>query len=135
LGVFGAGKAVTGETGQAVAAASGAFAGSIIPGVGSAGGALIGQRTMQGFNSVMKLGGLGSRPTRNDPNNPVSKFLQKISGSSISKSLRRDSRDPDSISPNEKKKRELVGDYAKKLQGIKNKKPVDGFSSKGTRTV
>jgi hypothetical protein len=135
LGVFGVGKALTGESSQAVAAATGAFAGSIIPGVGSAGGALVGQKTMQGFNSVMKLGGLGSKPNRNNPNNPVSKFLQKVSGGSISNSLKRDARDPDSISLNEKKKRELVGDYAKKLQGIKNKKPGDVYGSKGKRNV
>src|SRR5665213_1557602 len=96
LGVFGVGKTLTGESSQAMAAASGAFAGSIIPGVGSAGGALVGQRTMQGFNSVMKLGGLGGKPTRNGPNNPVSKFLQKVSGGSISKSLNRDAGTPSS---------------------------------------
>ena len=90
---------------------------------------------MQGFNSVMKLGGLGSKPNRNNPNNPISKFLQKVSGGSISKSLKRDSRDPESMSLNEKKKRELVGDYAKKLQGIKNKKPGDAYGFKGKRNV
>jgi hypothetical protein len=142
LGVFGVGKALTGESSQAMAAATGAFAGSIIPGVGSAGGALVGQRTMQGFNSVMKLGGLGGKPTKNGTNNPVSKFLQKVSGGSISKSLNRDARDPNSISSDEKKKRELVGEYAKKLQGTKNKKSGSGstgsnggYGSKGTRNV
>jgi len=139
LGVFGVGKGMTGETGQAMAAAGGAFAGSIIPGVGTATGALMGQKTMQGFNTVMKLGGLGGKPTTKNPDNPIPSFLQKISGGSISKSLKRDARDPDAISPNEKTKRELVGNYAKKLQGIKNKKPSGGptgssggYGSKGT---
>jgi hypothetical protein len=116
LGVFGAGKAMTGETGQAVFAAGGAFAGSIIPGIGSASGALMGQKTMQGFNSVMKLGGLGAMPSRNDPNNPVSNFLKKYSGGSISKSLEKDFKNNPNFSQEEMEKHRIVGAYAKRLQ-------------------
>ena len=132
LGVFGVGKGITGETGQAVTAATGAAFGSIIPGVGTASGAMAGQKTMQGFNAVAKLGAMGGKPKYSNPDNPVSNFLKKLSGNSISKSLKRDSND--SLSPDESKKRQLVGDYAKKLQGTKDRYRPGQGKNKG-RTV
>src|SRR5208282_3729577 len=91
LGTFGAMKTMTGETSQGVAAATGAAIGSVIPGVGSAGGALAGQRTMQGLNAFAKLGGMGGKPKHQDPDNPVSNVLKMLSGKVIAGSLKRDS--------------------------------------------
>ncbi len=121
LGFFGAAKGATGETSQAIASATGAAIGSIIPGVGTASGALAGQKTMKGLNAVAELGAIGGRPKHENPNNPVSSFLKKMSGGSISKSLKRDSQNSELFTPDERKKRQLVGDYAKKLQGIRDK--------------
>jgi hypothetical protein len=136
LGTFGAMKTMTGETSQGVAAATGAAVGSIIPGVGSAGGALAGQRTMQGLNAFAKLGGMGGKPKHHDPDNPVSNALKLLSGNVIAGSLKRDSRPNESLSVDEMKKRQLVGEYAKKLQGLKPyQKPGSGSQSthgKGT---
>jgi hypothetical protein len=127
LGTFGAMKTMTGETSQGMAAATGAAIGSIIPGVGTASGALAGQRTVQGLNAVARLGGIGGKPKRSDPDNPVPNFLKKLSGNVIAGSLKRDSQSNESLSLDERKKRQLVGDYAKKLQGNKPyKKPWRG---------
>ena len=130
LGTFGAMKTATGETSQGMAAATGAFAGSIIPGVGTAGGALAGQRTMKGFNALAKLGGMGGKPKYGkETDNPVSKALKKFSGNVISKGLAKEDQQGKTYSPDESKKRQLVGEYAKKLQGKKPIKPDQG--SKG----
>jgi hypothetical protein len=116
LGFFGGMKSATGETGQAAMAAAGAAVGSFIPGVGTAGGALAGQRAMQGLNTMARLGGMGGKPRHEDPDNPVSSFLKKASGNVIAGSLKRDPQNTEALSPDERKKRQLVGDYAKRLQ-------------------
>jgi hypothetical protein len=134
LGTFGAMKTLTGETSQAMAVATGAAVGSVIPGVGTASGALAGQRTVQGFNALAKLGGLGGRPKTEDQDNPISNYLRKVSGNVITGSLKRDSQNAGNYSTNEKEKRKLVSDYAKKLQQGKDyKRPGQG--SQGKRTV
>ena len=133
LGTFGAMKKMTGETSQAMATASGAAIGSMIPGVGTASGALAAQRTMKGLNVMAKLGGIGGRPKPEGQDNPVSNFLKKFSGDSIAGSLKRDSQNEGSLSTNEREKRKLVSDYAKKLQQGKDyKKPGQGQQEKGT---
>ena len=136
VGTFGLGKSMTGETGQAMGAATGAALGSFIPGVGTASGALAGQKTMKGLNALARLGGIGGKPKFSDPNNPVSNFLKKASGNVIAGSLKRDAVEAGSLSPNEAKKRALVSDYAKKLQGGKErysqKKGGRGDKGKGT---
>lgn len=135
-GTFGVGKSMTGETGQAMATATGAALGSFIPGVGTASGALAGQRTMKGLNALARLGGIGGKPKFHDKDNPVSNFLKKASGNVIAGSLKRDAVEAESLSPNEAKKRALVSDYAKKLQGGKErysqKKGSRGDKGKGT---
>ncbi len=137
LGTFGAMKTMTGETSQAMAAATGAAVGSIIPGIGTAGGALAGQKSMQGLNTIAKLGGLGGKPKREDSDNPVSGFLKKFSGNVIAGSLKRDAQGTGTFSTNENEKRKLVGDYAKKLQqGKEYKRPWKGPQGpQGKRTV
>jgi hypothetical protein len=134
LGFFGVGKGMTGETGQAMAAATFGAVGSIIPGVGTATGALAGQKTMKGLNTIAKLGGMGGKPKYSDPNNPVSGFLKKFSGGVIAGSLKRDAQNNESLSPDERKKRQLVSDYAKKLQGKKDSYRPGPGNNKG-RTV
>jgi hypothetical protein len=134
LSTFGGMKKLTGETSQGIAAAAGAAMGSVIPWVGTASGALAGQRTMQGFNTIAKLGALGGKPKRSDPDNPVSDFLKKLSGNVIAGSLKRDSQNAGNFTTNEMEKRKLVSDYAKKLQQRKDyKKPWHG--PQGKRTV
>ena len=133
LGTFGAMKKMTGETSQAMATASGAAIGSMIPGVGTASGALAAQRTMKGLNVMAKLGGIGGKPKPEGQDNPVSNFLKKFSGNSIAGSLKRDSQNEGSLSTNEREKRKLVSEYAKKLQQGKDyKKPGQGQQEKGT---
>ena len=63
-----------------MATAAGAAVGSIIPGVGTASGALAAQRTMKGLNAMARLGGIGGKPKPEDPDNPISNFLKKLSG-------------------------------------------------------
>ncbi|HEY5039298.1 MAG TPA: hypothetical protein VIJ93_09530, partial [bacterium] len=134
LGVFGVGKGLTGETGQAMAAATGAAVGSIIPGVGTASGALTGQRTMKGLNAVAKLGAIGGKPKYSSPDNPVSSFLKKVSGNSISKGLERDAKNSENFTQSQRDKHKLVSDYAKKLQGKKDRYRPGQGNNKG-RTV
>jgi hypothetical protein len=132
LGSFGVMKKMTGETSQAMAAASGAAIGSIIPGIGTASGALAGQRTMQGFNTIAKIGGMGGKPKHEDPNNPISKALQKFSGGVISKNLKKDSKNFANFTPGEKEKHKLVSNYAKKLQrGKESYRPKPRNQGKG----
>ncbi len=121
LGASGLAQGMTGETSQAMAAAGGAMAGSVIPVVGSASGALAARNTMKGFNVVAKLSGIGGKKYGRDKqgNNPIAGFLKKHSGHAISKGLQRDN--TGSFSESEAKKRKIVGDYANKLRGIKNK--------------
>ncbi len=136
LGTFGMMNKMTGETGQAVGAATGAAVASIIPGVGTASGALAGQKAMKGLNTVAKLGGMGGKPKFSDPNNPISSFLKKFSGDSISGSLKKDSKNFNNFTPEEKEKHKLVSDYAKKLQkgkeGYKPRSGNQGSQGKGT---
>ncbi len=137
LGTFGVMKNLTGETGQAMGAAAGAAVASVIPGVGTAGGALAGQKTMKGLNAVAKLGGIGGKPKYSNPDNPVSSFLKKMSGASIAGSLKSDSKNFENLSTNEKEKHKLVSNYAQKLQkGKESYKPKSGNQgSQGKRTV
>ena len=126
---------MTGETGQAVGTAIGAGVASIIPGVGTASGALAGQKFVKGMNAIAKVGSLGgkNRPS-GDPDNPISTALRKFSGNVISKSLKKDSQNVGNFTPSEKEKHKLVGDYAKKLQGNKDRYRPGHGNSKG-RTV
>jgi hypothetical protein len=137
LGTFGVMKNMTGETGQAMGAAAGAAVASVIPGVGTAGGALAGQKTMKGLNAVAKLGGMGGKPKYSNPDNPVSSFLKKMSGASIAGSLKGDGKNFDNLTSNEKEKHKLVSNYAQKLQkGKESYKPKSGNQgSQGKRTV
>ncbi len=117
LGVFGGMKNVTGETGQAVASATGAAVGSIIPGVGTASGALAGQKAMKGINTIARIGAVGGRPSqKGGSDNPIAEFMRKTSGNVIAGRLKGESKNLDSMSPNEKKKHELVSNYAKRLK-------------------
>jgi hypothetical protein len=136
LGTFGALQGATGETSQGLAAATGAAFGSIIPGVGTASGALAGQKTMKGFNSLAKLGSMGGRgKNEEESDNPVSKALKKFSGNVISKNLSKEDQQNKSYSVDERKKRQLVSEYAKKLQG-KKPNPNSGYQGpKGKRSV
>ena len=85
---------------------------------------------MKGFNALAKLGGMGGKPKYGkETENPVSKALKKFSGNVISKGLAREDQQGKTYSPDESKKRQLVGEYAKKLQGKKPIKPDQG--SKG----
>ena len=49
--------------------------------------------------------------------NPIAESLRKFSGNVIEGRLKKEGKDPESMSPNEKKKHELVSNYAKKLKG------------------
>ena len=136
LGTFGALQGATGETSQGMAAATGAAVGSIIPGVGTASGALAGQKTMKGFNALAKLGSMGGRgKNEEESKNPISKAIQNFSGNVISKNLKKEDQQGKTYTSNEIKKRQLVSEYAKKLQGKKlNAKPGDQ-GPKGNRNV
>ena len=137
LGTFGMMKNMTGETGQAVGAAAGAAVASVIPGVGTASGALAGQKAIKGLNVAAKLGGMGGKPKFSDPDNPVSSFLKKFSGNSIAGNLKKDSKNYENFTPDEKEKHKLVSNYAQKLQkGKESYKPKSGNQgSQGKRTV
>lgn len=115
LKTFGAGKALTGETAQAVATATGSMVGSVIPGLGTAGGALWGQRVTKGLNAVMQVGSLGGKPDQ-PSDNPLSNTLKRFSGNVISGNLAKDTRKNLEVSEKEAKKRQLIGGYAKRLQ-------------------
>ena len=118
LGAFGGMKNVTGETTQGLAAAGGAVLGSVIPGVGTASGALAGKRLVKGMNAIARIGGVGGKPgQKGGSDNPIAEFLRKTSGNVIEGGLKKEGRDPESMSKNEKKKHELVSNYAKKLKG------------------
>ena len=118
LGVFGSMKNLTGETGQGLAAAGGAAVGSLIPGVGTASGALTGQRIMKGLNAVARVGSMGGKPSqKGGSDNPIAEFLRKTSGGIIEGRLKGEGKKMESMSPNERKKHELVSNYAKRLKG------------------
>lgn len=119
LGFFGAAKSVTGETGQAAVAAAGAAVGSIIPGVGTAGGALAGQKMMKGLNAIAKVGGIGGKPKQGDSDNPISNFIKKTAGNVISRNLDKEWKKNLDVSPLEVEKRRALGAYAKRLQRSK----------------
>ncbi len=119
LGVFGGMQKMTGETGQAVATATGAAVGSVIPGLGTASGALAAQKFTKGLNAVAQIGSLGGKPRPSgNPDNPVSNFLKSKSGNVISHHLGKDSKNIDLSNP-EMEKRQYLGAYAKKLQRSK----------------
>jgi hypothetical protein len=134
LGAFGGMKKLTGETSQAMAAATGATVGSVIPAVGTASGALTGQRFMKGMNAIAKVGSLGGRNRPSgDPDNPISNALRKFSGDVISRGLKKDSQNAENFTPSEREKHKLVSDYAKKLQrGKEGYRPKPGNQGKGT---
>ncbi len=118
LGAFGAAKNLTGETTQGVVAAGGAAVGSMIPGVGTASGALAGQRLVKGMNAIARVGAVGGKPSlKGGSDNPIAESLRKFSGGVIEGGLKKEAKDPKTMSPSEKKKHDLVSNYAKKLKG------------------
>lgn len=118
LKTFGGVKQATGETTQGFAAATGAAVGSVIPGVGTASGALAGQRLVKGMNAIARIGAVGGKSgQKGGSDNPIAESLRKFSGNVIEGRLKKEGKDPDSMSPNEKKKHDLVSSYAKRLKG------------------
>ena len=89
---------------------------------------------MQGLNAVAKLGALGGKPKYSNSDNPVSSFLKKVSGGVIAKGLKKDAQNFENLTQSQKEKHKLVGDYAKKLQGTKDRYRPGQGKNKG-RTV
>jgi hypothetical protein len=112
---FGGVKAVTGEAGQAAATAAGAAVGSVVPFVGTAGGAMAGQKIMKGIHMGAKFAGFSTKNRgEQGETNPTSSLIKRFSGDMISKNLAKDYNK--NFSQKETANRQLIGAYARRLE-------------------
>lgn len=119
LGAFGALAGATGETGQAMAVATGAALGSVIPGVGTVGGAKVAEGFTKGVNAFAKMGAVGAKHKDADSENPVTGFIKKTSSNVISSRLDKEAKKNLDLSPEDAEKRQALHGYAMRLKRAK----------------